>query len=75
MKPDPMEIVKEIQKICEQCVKFSRKPLSFQVGAIDTDSLVFNKEISLDIFWINKKKVLHVIELATRYSAAVLLTD
>ena len=71
---ETLQILKDIQMKCSPCAKFSRKPLSFQIGNIDTNEIVFNKEIAMDIFWIEGTPVLHVIDLGTRYSAAQLLT-
>lgn len=67
LKPKTLEVLKDIQKRCEKCSKLSRKPMRMQVGSIDTNEIVFNREISMDLCWIDSGYVLHVIDLGTRY--------
>ena len=46
--------LKEVQSKCEPCSLITRKQLSFQVGNIKEEELVFNREISMDLFKIGK---------------------
>ena len=67
--------LKEIQSKCEPCNVITRKQLSFQVGNIKEDDLIFNREISMDLFKIEKDYVLHVIDIDTHFSAAEFLKN
>ena len=75
LKPDTLNILKDISRRCEPCCKFGKKQISFQIGSIKEHGIVFNKEISVDILWIDNTPVLHVIDTGTRCSAAAFLTE
>jgi len=70
-----LEALKEIQSKCEPCSVISRRQLSFQVGNVKEEELVFNKEISMDLFKIDGKYVLHIIDTDTHFSAARFLNN
>jgi hypothetical protein len=61
-----------IQQACETCTRFSPRPQHFQV-TIDPDRIVFNKEIIMDLMYLESKPVLHVIDRGTTFSSAKFL--
>ena len=67
--------LEEIQSKCKPCNMVTRKKLSFQVGRIKEDDLIFNREISMDLFKIEKDYVLDVIDIDTNFSAAEFLKN
>ena len=77
---DPEEVqgnalaaLKEIQSKYEPWNTITRKQLLFQVGSIKEEELVFNREISMDLFKIGKDYILHVIDLNTHFSTVEFL--
>lgn len=62
----------DIMRECMTCVKHAAKPRRFKV-TIGTDDLRFNHIIAVDIMYINEKPVIHVVDEATNYQAAMFL--
>ena len=54
------------------CEKHASRPKQFKV-TVGTDDLRFNQILAVDIIYINEKPVLHVVDEATHYQAAVSL--
>ena len=76
MTPNTKEILQEITSNCEQCIRFSNRPITFRVR--DDEKLRFNQELMLDIMYLPMKNgrqtpVLHMVDAATRFSAACML--
>lgn len=73
---DPTHDVKAaldaITKECMTCQTYASKPRRFKV-TIGTDELKFNHVIAVDIMYINKMPVLHVVDEAAHYQAATFL--
>ena len=67
--------LKEIQSKCEPCNMITRKQLSFQVGSIKEQELVFNREISMVFFKIENNYASHIIDTDTHFSAAEFLRN
>ena len=63
--------IKEYTDQCETCLKYSRKNPRPVVGM--SLSKEFNDTIAMDLKQIDKYIVLHIIDLATRYSNAVVV--
>ena len=53
----------------------TRKQLSFQVRRVKEDKLIFNREIFMDLFKIEKDYILHVINIHKNFSAAEFLKN
>lgn len=62
----------DFSRACATCTRFSSKPLRFKV-ALPEDKIVFNREVALDLSWLNVKPVLHVMDLGTGFSNAIFL--
>jgi hypothetical protein len=62
----------EIRSSCETCCRFGPRPQHFQVS-LDADRVVFNKEIVMDLMYLNTKPVLHIVDRDTTFSSAKFL--
>ncbi len=70
-----LEALKEIQSKFEPCSVISRRELPFQVANVKAEELVFNREISMDLFEIDGKYVLHIIDTDTHFSTVRFLNN
>lgn len=68
------EEIKRLTKFCEHCQKHGKSPGRFKFRLSD-ESIDFNHSIYVDIMYIDSAPVLHVIDEATRFSAARFLKD
>jgi hypothetical protein len=64
-------ILKYIQSSCTTCQRKSMKPRSFKPSFTisETDEHTFNKQIDIDVVWLNGPPALHVIDHDTNFSA------
>lgn len=62
-----MKILKEISSVCHTSQTFSRRSLTFKVRF--PGGTLFNKEIVLDILYLENFPVLHIIDCGTNFSA------
>lgn len=64
-----MEILKDISQKCDPCQRMGPTPIRFR-ASIPEAELVFGDEVSIDLTWINGVAVMHLVDTATRFSAA-----
>jgi hypothetical protein len=64
------KILKHLTKYCTFCQKYGKSPKRFRFTIKDNDKIVFNYTIVVDIFIINSKLILHVVDVDTRFQAA-----
>jgi hypothetical protein len=55
---DTLNVLRDIGDACHTCQIYSRKPMNFQVRF--PDDFVFNQEILLDLYWLEKKPALQL---------------
>ena len=67
-EPGTRKVLEEIAKACKACQIMSPKPYVFQVAM--PDNIQFNHEVQLDLMFIDKKAILHVVDRGTHFSAA-----
>lgn len=67
------KIIEDICRNCDTCQRFSVPPVRFKVSLPNEDELVFGDEISIDLMFLDNCSVLHVVDTATRFSAATFL--
>jgi hypothetical protein len=67
-------VIDQITKYCEHCQRHGQAPHRFRFTLHD-DDLRFNSSIIVDVFYINSKPVLHIVDEATRYQAGKWLKD
>ena len=70
---DTRELLQEIADHCDTCQRYSSPPLRFKASMPDESELVFGDELSIDLMFLDGKAVLHIIDTATRFSAATFL--
>jgi hypothetical protein len=68
-------ILEQIRAKCVTCQTTAGKPLHFLVSAISEDDaeLKFNRQVDIDLLWLNSMPALNVCDNDTRYSAAKFL--
>jgi hypothetical protein len=66
--------LEDISNSCQVFQRLGPKPVRFQVS-IPEDDLVFGVEFSIDLMFLDGSAALHVVDAATRFSAAVFLDD
>ena len=66
------QLLEKITKACEPFQAFSVPPQRFRVSLSPTD-IVFNLEVALDLMWIEKEAILHVINIDTGFIFAIFL--
>jgi hypothetical protein len=71
---DTLKILEEISNACQVCQRLGPKPVRFKVS-IPEEDLVFGDEVSIDLMFLDGSAVLHVVDTATRFSAAGFLDD
>ena len=67
------KILEEIAANCEACQRFTVPPMRFKTSLQTEEELVFGDEISIDLMYIDNCAILHVVDTATRFSAATFL--
>lgn len=72
LKPDTLDVLKEIVKKCDPCQRIGPTPVRFR-ASIPEDELVFGDELSIDLAWVEGDAFLHVVDTATRFSATTFL--
>lgn len=65
------QLLEDIAKACSTCQRFEPRPQSFQVSV--PSGIVFNQELALDLMFLDKIPVLHVVDTQTHFSSAVFL--
>ncbi len=66
--------IEKLTKFCSLCQKYGKSPGRFKFRLAD-DTLDFNHTVYVDIMYIDGAPVIHVIDEATRFSAARFLRD
>lgn len=66
-------ILDEIQNMCNTFQRISHAPIRFKVSLPSIEYLKFGDKLSLDLMLLNERAVLHVVDTATRFSAATFL--
>jgi hypothetical protein len=65
------KILEDIKKACLTCQRFTPKPFSFQVSM--PKGIVFNHELALDLMYLERLPVLHVVDTQTHFTSATFL--
>lgn len=66
-------LLEQIKRSCDTCQRFSQRPRSFKVSFPSHDEIRFGHELSMDLMFINNQSILHIVDTATRFSAATFL--
>ena len=65
--------LEKIKEACDTCQRFGPTPVRFKVSLPTEDDIKFGEELSIDLMWLDGKAVLHIVDTATRFSAASFL--
>ncbi len=68
------ETLEEISKSCITCAVNATKPRRFKL-TVGTDDLRFNHIVAMDVMYLNGRPVLHVVDEATHFGAALFLKN
>ena len=71
--PEVRALLKDISERCRICQYHSPKPRRFTASI--NEGIVFNRVVILDLMWIHKRPLLHVIDKDTHYPAARFLLE
>lgn len=66
------QMLDEISKSCSVCQTYSTNPQRFKVS-LPNDEVTFNREVALDLMWVEGKAVLHVVDIDTHFNNAIFL--
>ncbi|MEM1283154.1 MAG: reverse transcriptase domain-containing protein [Chlamydiota bacterium] len=66
------KLLEDISKSCKTCQAFSKPPERFKVSLPPSD-IVFNREVAIDLMWLDKRAVLHVVDTETHFNGACFL--
>lgn len=73
----PSEVINNIKQIAEArstCTRTARTPFRFRVS-IMKDGLRFNTFVEMDLVWIDRRAILHVIDTYTIYQNSAFVKD
>jgi hypothetical protein len=59
------DVLEYLTKYCEQCQKYSQSPGRFKFSL--KHNLDFNASIIVDVFYLDSKLVLHIVDEGTTY--------
>lgn len=72
--PETLKILEDITRRCDPCQRIQPAPVRFRVS-LGAEEIRFNEELLMDIMYIGSDPVLHIVDSATRFSAARFLPD
>lgn len=68
--PNTLETLQQIKHACDTCQRLCRTLLRFKVSILAIENVNFGGNLSTKLFILGCKAVLHIIDTATRLSAA-----
>jgi hypothetical protein len=69
--PDTMDVLKKISDARHCCQSYADAPTSFKIRF--PDEVVFNRELRMDLMFIDRQPILHIIDAAPGFQAAAFL--
>jgi hypothetical protein len=70
---ETIKLLQQIASACETGQKLGPKPIRLKVSLPNMEDIVLGDELSINLMFIDGQTVLHVIDTATRFSAATFL--
>ena len=67
--PETLRTLEELSKRCDPCQRIQNAPNRIHVS-FRAENLRFNERLIMDIQYIHKKPILHIVDEATHFSAA-----
>ena len=68
-------VLDQIKQACDTCQRLGPTPVRFKASLPTQDSVKFGEELSMDLMFLDGKALLHIVDTATRFSAAAFLDD
>lgn len=68
------QVLEQISEACTSCATYSNPPFRFR-ATIPPDKVISNRELSMDLMWLNKKAVLHIVDTSTLFQNAVFIRN
>ncbi len=65
-------VLEQIRRGCESCQDYVSPPFRFRTS-IPPDKILFNHELAIDLLWLDKRPVLHVIDTHTLFQNGVFI--
>lgn len=72
--PETLEVLKDLSRRCDPCQRIQNAPIRFRV-TLGAEEVRFNERILIDIMVLEGDPVLHIVDDATKFSAARFLPD
>lgn len=72
MSRDVREAIEKLTENCNTCAELAQKPKRFKL-TVGAEESVFNSTVATDIMYISRRPVLHVVDEATHFAAAIFL--
>ena len=72
--PETLRVLQDISSRCDPCQRIQHAPTRFRVS-LGAEGLRFNERVMMDIMVIDGNPVLHIVDEATRFSAASYLPN
>jgi len=69
---DVQKAIQYLTERCKTCVELGEKPKRFKL-TVGAEESKFNSTIAADVMYLNKRPVLHVVDEATHFAAAIFL--
>lgn len=69
------KVLNKISQSRKTCWKLGPNPIMLKASVLSEHEMEFEKELSMYLMWIEFNAVLHIIDSATRFSAAVISDD
>ena len=66
-------VLDKIKQACDTCQRLGPTPIRFKASIPTEDSVKFGEELSMDLMFLDGKALLHIVDTATRFSAATFL--
>lgn len=74
MTPTVREALEEITQECTTCATYASKPRRFKL-TVGSNDLRFNHTVAIDVMYLSGKPVLHAVDEATHFNAAMFLRN
>lgn len=70
LSPQTRQTLDDISRACRSCKLFTMKPYRFRVSIPD-ENIIFNQEVALDLMFIDRTPILHIVDTHTHYQNAI----
>lgn len=68
------QILESVSNNCEQCLEYSVLRFQF-LTRIPKENVILNRELAIDLIWLNNKQVLHLVDKETGFQNGTFITN